>query len=800
MIAAAFLLLAGGVGWLSSGCGRPVRAPADVRGPSMVANLPKIMDDAGFDDFDEDMPNGKPDSYLTFGGALRPLRPLRLAHLQPLPRLARQLISPRDRLILAFVLEYIEASGMSNAAVLISGGYVRDLLLGRQSDDLDLSFCLAGMHPNTTIDTVASGMPDFAAVRPDLGIDTVEIVTALSEASRGKSVDAAQVRMTLSNWEEPAIVDLMPTIGKETYDENDRIPRRDVRGTPEEDTLRRDLTICAMLLEVTRVPGRFFGERMDRTDDLAAELERRLDGEWVAAKCGNLDRCVEAALRANALEFRLLDFHDGVSDLQAGVLRSPYPRDRSLADVWREVIVSPAEIRLAEGLGLSRTALSLADEREMLQAVWWAKVLRDDPLRLVRALRFSASLGMEVHPSFWQAVPFAVDALRAKVSGPRKLTELRKIAKAGRAALLDFFELAFEPLVAFGDDVAFGDALFGGPSADARRLSVAIGFDAARMRAAAAALPVALEPDSALGGVLAAAILCSELRGCEDDDPCELVTEDGEPCDLLALDPFAHGDQPCSLQAMLADEVPDHEMAAIATLSLHEARRACDGLCASTAMRLAAAEPLSILVRLLQPGTPVGQHYLFADAAGAAVEEWSALVPEDHADASALVAGAEAFATLVRMWDVLKLEPSLAHRQLAVGADFVVALAETRCSRHTATRLREQLELLCTPGPTISGGAVAGVAGIPPHLRGVFISQLHVLCRLRGECADFTTAEQLTAYLDQTCEGLLGRLREEWWEGGRWEKDEDGRKPTLRAAYSKDAVNAWLRAGVVLES
>ena len=62
------------------------------------------------------------------------------------------------------------------------------------------------------------------------------------------------------------------------------------------------------------------------------------------------------------------------------------------------------------------------------------QVLRDDPLRLVRALRFSASLGFRVHPSFWRAVPFAVEALRAKVSGPRKVTELRK---SKRTTILD---------------------------------------------------------------------------------------------------------------------------------------------------------------------------------------------------------------------------------------------------------------------------------------------------------------------------------------------------------------------------
>jgi len=248
------------------------------------------------------------------------------------------------------------------------------------------------------------------------------------------------------------------------------------------------------------------------------------------------------------------------------------------------------------------------------------------------------------------------------------------------------------------------------------------------------------------------------------------------------------------------------ELAEIAELSLREARRACDGLCASSAMRQAAVEPLSILVRLLQPGTPVGHHYLFADAAGVLPAAWTVGGKADDASApgeppppSSLVASADTFAAMVRMWDILKLEPSLAQRQLAVGADFVLALGATRCSDATRRRLTEQLRLLRAPGPTIRGSAVAGVPGLPPHLRGLFISMLHVFCRLRAERAELDTAEALTAYLDAACDGLLDRLRSEWWEGGRWEVDADGLQPRLRAAYTKDATVAWQRAGVVLE-
>jgi hypothetical protein len=167
--------------------------------------------------------------------------------------------------------------------------------------------------------------------------------------------------------------------------------------------------------------------------------------------------------------FTLLDYHGGLRDLRSGVLRAPYPTGRSLASMWSEVFDAP-DVRA------ERMRDEASDEASLLQTVWWIKSLRDDPLRLVRALRFSATLPLTVHPSFWRAVPFAVDALRTKVSGARKLGELRKIARAGATALLDFFELAFSPLAAYGDEgVAFGDALFGGPADSfSQRISVTV--------------------------------------------------------------------------------------------------------------------------------------------------------------------------------------------------------------------------------------------------------------------------------------------------------------------------------------
>ena len=137
-----------------------------------------------------------------------------LEHEASLPLLSRRLISERARLIFLFVIEYLAESGI-DAEVHASGGYVRDLLLGKISDDLDLSLRLARCDPELTITEVASGMPEFAASRPDLAVDGVAVISALSDTARDKGIDAAQLCMTIDGVS--LNIDLMPTVGAETY-------------------------------------------------------------------------------------------------------------------------------------------------------------------------------------------------------------------------------------------------------------------------------------------------------------------------------------------------------------------------------------------------------------------------------------------------------------------------------------------------------------------------------------------------------------------------------------------------------
>ena len=177
-----------------------------------------------------------------------------VAHGSVLPRELVDSVPHREKLVLAFVLAFLEAERLP-AQLLVNGGYVRDLLLGKQPDDLDLSLCLRECAADVTLATVMEGMAEFAARRPDLAVSAVQFTTILSDVSKDKNVDTSKAHLFVG---EPAVkieVDFMPTIGEETYDDTDRVPMRDVRGTPEQDALRRDLTIGAMLLEVGRPEG-----------------------------------------------------------------------------------------------------------------------------------------------------------------------------------------------------------------------------------------------------------------------------------------------------------------------------------------------------------------------------------------------------------------------------------------------------------------------------------------------------------------------------------------------------------------
>ena len=81
-----------------------------------------------------------------------------------LPPPTARLISGRCRVVLSFVLAYLaNTPGLEDVSVMISGGYVRDILLGRNSDDLDLTLDLRRTSTDVSVDAIAEGLPAFAA-------------------------------------------------------------------------------------------------------------------------------------------------------------------------------------------------------------------------------------------------------------------------------------------------------------------------------------------------------------------------------------------------------------------------------------------------------------------------------------------------------------------------------------------------------------------------------------------------------------------------------------------------------------
>ncbi|KOO25283.1 hypothetical protein Ctob_009250 [Chrysochromulina tobinii] len=164
-----------------------------------------------------------------------------VAHGSALPAELISRVPPSEKLILNFVLSYIEAERLP-AQLLVNGGYVRDLLLGKKPDDLDLSLCLRACAAEVTFDSVMKGIEAFVNRRPDLNVSSVNVTTILSDTSKDKNVDTAKAHLLVGSPPERIEVDFMPTIGEEQYDEFDRVPLRDVRGTAEQDALRRELS------------------------------------------------------------------------------------------------------------------------------------------------------------------------------------------------------------------------------------------------------------------------------------------------------------------------------------------------------------------------------------------------------------------------------------------------------------------------------------------------------------------------------------------------------------------------------
>ncbi|KAG2160099.1 uncharacterized protein EDB93DRAFT_1261421 [Suillus bovinus] len=204
----------------------------------------------------------------------------------------------------------------------INGGWVRDKLLGMESNDMDI--CLADMMGIT----FAEGFVAFLFEQKNLHVHKISKIE--SNPDQSKHLETA--RTTLLG------IDLdFVNLRSEEYAEDSRIPTEVKFGTPLEDALRRDLTINALFYNVHTRSVEDFTEK-------------------------------------------------GLIDLQNGIIRTPLP---------------PRETFL------------------------------DDPLRVIRCVRFASRFGFEIESDLQQAAQLEIiqDTLAQKISRERVGEEIDKMMK-----------------------------------------------------------------------------------------------------------------------------------------------------------------------------------------------------------------------------------------------------------------------------------------------------------------------------------------------------------------------------------
>ncbi len=197
--------------------------------------------------------------------------------------------------------------------VYVVGGYVRDLILGRQSPDMD--FVTIGSGIDLAREVAAGlGHPDSIAVYPTYGTAQVR--------HKGLELEFVGAR-------------------KESYSRESRNPIVE-EGTLDDDQKRRDFTINAMAI------------------------------------CLNADRYG-----------MLLDPFDGMSDLKARIIRTPLDPDITFSD---------------------------------------------DPLRMMRAVRFATQLGFRILPETFEAIKRNKERIRI-ITKERINDELSKIIRSPRPSV-----------------------------------------------------------------------------------------------------------------------------------------------------------------------------------------------------------------------------------------------------------------------------------------------------------------------------------------------------------------------------
>jgi hypothetical protein len=207
----------------------------------------------------------------------------------------------QERRIFHILLETVSSLGLKTQ-VRVAGGWVRDKLLGRPNDDIDVA-----------VDDMMGA--EFAAHvvshMTALGLQTHSVGVIHANPEQSKHLETATTRV-LDSW-----IDFV-NLRTETYDPTSRIPHVGI-GTPEQDAERRDFTVNALFYNVTT----------DTIEDLTGR---------------------------------------GIADLRAGVISCPLaPRITFLDDPLR--VLRAVRFASRYGFAIERTLREAAMDREVVGAL-----------------------------------------------------------------------------------------------------------------------------------------------------------------------------------------------------------------------------------------------------------------------------------------------------------------------------------------------------------------------------------------------------------------------------------------------
>ena len=217
-----------------------------------------------------------------------------------------------------------ESPGGSDSPKLITritGGWVRDKLLGIESHDLDIAMNLVSGHE------FAEGLNNFISDHSDeFGIEPKSVHKIEKNPEKSKHLETATTQLYGLD------IDFV-NLRSEAYAENSNIPKS-AFGTAEEDAYRRDATLNAL----------FYNLQDEKVEDFTGR---------------------------------------GLQDLERGILRTPLPR---------------------------------------------LETFTEDPLRVIRMIRFATTLGFQVAPETLEAMQNEQikDMLRHKISKERVGVEISK--------------------------------------------------------------------------------------------------------------------------------------------------------------------------------------------------------------------------------------------------------------------------------------------------------------------------------------------------------------------------------------